>query len=185
MWRLARLVRRGLKSSGGGIENRFGLRNAVVKTTDGQLWHISDKTYCVSYYRPFMRVPAIKRDRNGPHPYPTRDQTWILINTTGAKAAHGLHPEPTHWMLASSYWENLRSCMDTRPQVQSIAQPGVLSLVKDYTDSCFGPTSRHEWLELERRKTQIMRQGVTPGYLEFIKSYYLLGQPLRTALSVL
>lgn len=185
MWRLARLDRRGLKSSGTGVENQFGLRNAVVKTTDGRLWHISDKTYCVSYCQPGDYIPQIKRDRNGPHPYPTRDQTWILINTAGAKAAHGLHPEPTHWMLASSYWRDLGTCMASRPEVKFVAQPGVLSLAKDYTDSCFGPTSRHEWLELERRKIQIMRQGVTPSYLEFIKSYYLLGQPLRTALSVL
>lgn len=182
MLRLAKVNRRGLKSSGSGVENRAGRRSAVVQTFDGKRWHISDKTYCDAY-RGSDPVPILSRNRVGPFPSVRRDQL-VIIDTAKTRTDHGINPEPWRWTVASAYRRTLEECLAASTVVSNAAMPGVMTLISNYLRDDFGPASREEWLEFERRKFGLARQGVPPNYLEFIKSYFLLGHDLCIALGV-
>lgn len=181
MWRIAQVVKRGLKHEGGGVENRSGHRTAVVRTPGGVLYHISDLSYYESYYASGP-VPDLSKNRNGPYPFVRKGQ-WVIIDIAGATRDHGLNPEPKRWTLLKEYERVLGHCLANTCGVSHVAQPGVMKLVRDYMDDTFGPTSRDEWLTFEARKVALCRQGVTPNYLERLKSYYLLGQAWLTSRS--
>jgi len=181
---IATVTRRGLADrtfdeASGPVEQEYGRRNALVKTPGGQVFHIHDRQHfvpCPQYARPELYASG-----KGPGNYPKRGSGLVIIETRGATRKHGANLEPRRWTRASDYRKALGISIARTEYVSYVGQPALLDLVMNFMRDDFGPTNSKEWRELEAHMHRLQRKGIDPTYLQYLKSYFLLGNTDKTA----
>lgn len=176
----ATLVKRGLADRTfsedlGTIEREHGRRNALVRTPEGELFHIHDRQFRQPYASDL--VPGLGRSSRGPRAYPPRQTGQVIIETRGASRSHGQHLEARAWTLLPDYRKALQLTFAQGGLVTMRPQPSLVKIIMKFMDQNYSPTEPEEWVAFEELMHQLQsRHGVDPGYMQFLKSYYLLGR---------
>lgn len=169
------LADRTFSESPDSIEREHGHRNALVKTPGGQTFHIHDRQFHSPYPRDLL--PGLGRSSRGPRAYPPRGNGLVVIESFGAARRHGPNPEVRQWTLLPDYRRALQQTFAQGGQVTMRPQPSLTKLIINFMDDTWSPTTREAWVALEDLLHQLQsRHGINPCYLQYLKSYFLLGR---------